>query len=97
LACQSSPGEKEEWEWRVCINFTDLNKACSKDSFLLPNRDQMVDATAGHELLSFMDAYSGTTKLRHPEDEDKTVFTIDRSIYCHRVIPFNLKNAGATF
>ncbi|KAK1563904.1 hypothetical protein Q3G72_034940 [Acer saccharum] len=51
--------KKKNGKWRVCIDFTDLNKACPKDSFPLPHIDMLVDATAGHELLSFMDAYSG--------------------------------------
>ena len=50
--------KKKNGKWRVCIDFTDLNKACPKDSFPLPHIDMLVDATAGHELLSFMDAYS---------------------------------------
>ena len=51
--------KKKNGKWRVCIDFTDLNKACPKDSFPLPHIDRLVDATAGHELLSFMDAFSG--------------------------------------
>ena len=51
--------QKKNGKWRVCIDFTDLNKACPKDSFSLPHIDMMVDATTGHELLSFMDAFSG--------------------------------------
>ncbi|KAL5543300.1 hypothetical protein UlMin_011010 [Ulmus minor] len=50
--------KKANGNWRVCVDFTDLNRACPKDSFPLPRIDQLVDATAGHELLSFMDAYS---------------------------------------
>ena len=51
--------EKPNGKWRTCVDFTDLNKACPKDSFPLPQIDQLVDAISGHELLSFMDAYSG--------------------------------------
>jgi len=52
----------------------------------------------GHELLSFMDAYSGYNQINmHPEDEDKTMFITDQGIYCYKVMPFRLKNAGATF
>ena len=50
---------KPNGKWRTCVDFTDLNKACPKDCFPLPRIDQLVDATAGHEVLSFMDAYSG--------------------------------------
>ena len=56
--------KKKNNQWRMCVDFTDLNKACSKDSFPLPRIDQLVDATAGHELLSFMDAYSGYNQIR---------------------------------
>ena len=51
--------EKKNGKWRVCIDFTDLNKACPKDPFPLPYIDVMVDATTAHELLTFMNAYSG--------------------------------------
>ncbi|CAA3002317.1 Hypothetical predicted protein, partial [Olea europaea subsp. europaea] len=54
--------KKYNGKWRVCINFTNLNKACPKDSFPLPRIDQLVDSTVGHELLSFMDASLATTK-----------------------------------
>jgi len=51
--------KKKNGKWIVCIGFTDLNKAYPKDSFPLPSIVQMVDATTGHELFNFMDAYSG--------------------------------------
>ena len=58
----------------------------------------MVDATTGHELLSFMDAFSGYNQiLMHPEDQEKTSFVTERSIFCYKVMPFGLKNAGATY
>ena len=50
--------KKSNGQWRVCVDFTDLKKACSKDSFPLPRIDQLVDAIVGHALLSFMDVYS---------------------------------------
>jgi len=55
--------KKANGKWRVCIDYSDLNKACPKDSFPLPRIDQLVDSTAGHELLSFMDAYSGYNQI----------------------------------
>jgi len=68
--------KKKNGKWRDCIDFTNLNEACPKDSYPLLRIDQLVDATAGHELLSFMDAYSGYNQIKmHPLDEDKTVFT----------------------
>ncbi|KAL5562028.1 hypothetical protein UlMin_031775 [Ulmus minor] len=55
--------KKANGNWRVCVDFTDLNRACPKDSFPLPRIDQLVDTTAGHKLLSFMDAYSGYNQI----------------------------------
>ena len=51
--------KKSNDKWRVCVDFTDLNKACPKDSFSLPRMDQLVDSAAGHKRMSFLDAYSG--------------------------------------
>jgi len=60
--------------------------------------DQLIEATTGHELLSFMDAYSGYNQIKmHPPNEVKTAFTTCRDIYCCKVIPFGLKNAGLPF
>ncbi|CAL9026172.1 unnamed protein product, partial [Prunus brigantina] len=84
--------------WRMCVDYTNLNRACIKDSFPLPRIDQLVDATAGHALLSFMDAYSGYNQIfMHPEDQAHTSFITDRGLYCYKVMPFGLKNAGATY
>ncbi|XP_020421233.1 uncharacterized protein LOC109949580 [Prunus persica] len=84
--------------WRMCVDYTNLNRACPKDSFPLPRIDQLVDATAGHALLSFTDAYSGYNQIfMHPEDQAHTSFITDRGLYCYKVMPFGLKNAGATY
>ncbi|KAI5335271.1 hypothetical protein L3X38_025404 [Prunus dulcis] len=84
--------------WQMCQDYTDLNKACPKDSFPLPRIDQLVDATAGHELLSFMDAYSGYNQIfMHPPDSEHTAFITDKGLYCYNVMQFGLKNAGATY
>ena len=55
--------KKPKGKWRTCVDFTDLKKACSKDSFLLQRIDQLVDVTLGHQLLSFIDAYSGYNQI----------------------------------
>ncbi|KAL5555088.1 hypothetical protein UlMin_037324 [Ulmus minor] len=90
--------KKANGNWRVCVDFTDLNRACPKDSFPLPRIDQLVDATAGHELLSFMDAYSGYNQIRmHEEDQEHTTFLTNQGLYCYKVMSFGLKNAGATY
>nr|KYP56990.1 Transposon Ty3-I Gag-Pol polyprotein [Cajanus cajan] len=89
---------KSSEKWRMCTNFIDLNKACPKDSYPLPNIDCLVDGASGYELLSFMDAYSGYNQIRmHPADEDKTAFIADQANYCYKVMPFGLKNAGASW
>lgn len=81
----------------MCVDFIDLNKACSKDSFPLPHIDLIVDFVAGHCMLSFMDTYSGYNQIRmYPNDEEKTLFITDKGLYCYSAMPFGLKNAGAT-
>ena len=90
--------KKPNGKWRICIDYTYLNKACPKNSFLIPRIDQLMDATAGHKFLSFMDAYSGYNQIRMcTEDEDKTAFTTDCGLYCYKVMMFGLKNAGAIY
>ena len=89
--------KKPNDRWRTFLDFTDLNKACPKDSFPLPRIDQLVDATSGHELLSFMDAYSRYNQIpMHVSDQEHTSFIIDHELYCYKVMPFGLKNAGVT-
>ncbi|XP_011083335.1 uncharacterized protein LOC105165873 [Sesamum indicum] len=79
-------------------NFTDLNKACPKDPYPLPRIDALVDSTAGYELFSMMDAYQGYHQIfMAEEDQSKTSFVTERGIYCYKVMPFGLKNAGATY
>ncbi|CAA0840982.1 Unknown protein, partial [Striga hermonthica] len=90
--------KKASGAWRLCIDFSDLNKACPKDSYPLPHIDYMVDATSGHELMSFMDAYSGYNQIpMDPEEAEHTSFYSDRGLYCYTMMPFGLKNAGATY
>ena len=80
------------------MDFTDLNKVCPKDSFLLTRIDQVVDATSGHQLLSFMDAYSGYNQIpMHVLDQEHTSFITDRGLYYCKEMPFGLKKAGTTY
>ena len=90
--------KKANGRWRMCVDFTDLNKACPKDPFPLPRIDQIVDSTAGCALLCFLDAYSGYHQISMGvEDEEKTAFTTPFGVFCYVKMPFGLKNAGATY
>ena len=85
-------------KWRVCVDYTDLNDACPKDNFPLPRIDQIVDASTEHRMLSFLDAFSGYHQIpMHPPDAKKTSFITPNGLYCYNVMPFGLKNAGATY
>jgi hypothetical protein len=83
---------------RVCVDYTSLNKHCPKDPFPLPRIDQIIDSTAGCARLSFLDAYSGYNQIKlKKEDEDKTAFITPYGVFCYQVMPFGLKNVGATY
>ena len=90
--------KKANGKWRMCVDFTDLNRACPKDSYPLPQIDNLVDLTARHELLSFMDAFSSYNQIRMEEtDQEKTFFFTSQGLFCYKVMPFGLKNAGAMY
>ena len=90
--------KKANGNWRMCVDFTDLNRACPKDSYLLPRIDTLVDSTTRHQLLSFMDAFSGYNQIRMDEsDQEKTSFITSQGLFCYKVMPFGLKNVGATY
>ena len=89
---------KKNKTWRMCVDYTSLNKACPKDPFALPRIDQVIDSTAGCELLSFLDAYSGYHQIKlNPADRIKTSFITPYGAYCYVNMPFGLKNVGATY
>ena len=88
---------KNNRKWRICVDFTDLNRACPKDSYPLPRIDTLVDSTARHELLSFMDTFSSYNQIKMEEDQEKTSFVTSQGLFCYEVMPFGLKNAGATY
>ena len=90
--------KKVSGKWRMCADFTDLNKACPKDSYPLLNIDALVDGASGCKMLSFLDAFSGYNQIKmHPRDESKTAFMTETCSYCYKVMPFGLKNTGATY
>ncbi|RDX80344.1 Retrovirus-related Pol polyprotein from transposon 17.6, partial [Mucuna pruriens] len=89
---------KANGKWRMCTDYTDLNKVCPKDPYPLPNIDRLVDNVSEFEFLSFMDAYSGYNQIKmHTDDEEKTAFITDGGAFYYKVMPFGLKNAGATY
>ena len=82
----------------MCVDFTDLNKACPKDNFSLPRIDQLMDSTAGHKLLKFIDVFSRCNQIKlAEEDQEKIAFITSQGFYCCKVMPFGLKNVGATY
>jgi hypothetical protein len=82
----------------MCIDYTNLNKACPKDPYPLPRIDQIVDSTSGCDLLSFLDAYSGFHQIQMSrKDRKHTTFVTVVGLYCYVVMPYGLKNALATF
>ena len=82
----------------MCVNYTDLKDACPKDSFPLPRIDQIVDSSVGHGMLSFLDAFFDYHQiLMYPLDAEKTSFITPHGLFCYNVMPFGLKNAGATY
>jgi hypothetical protein len=90
--------KKSNGKWRMCIDFTDPNKACIKDEFLLPRFDSLVDITATLELMSLLDCYSGYHQIwTRKEVRPKTSFITPSGIYCYLRMPEGLTNAGGSF
>jgi len=90
--------KKKTGKWRMCVDYTGLNKACPKDHFPLPRIDQIVDSTSGCEILSFLDAYSGYHQIAMKESNQlATSFITPYHSYCYVTMPFGLKNVGTTY
>jgi hypothetical protein len=90
--------KKDMNEWRMCNDYTDLNKHCPKDPFGLLQIDQVIDSTAGCDLLYFLDCYSGYYQIAiKKEDQEKTAFITPFDTYCYTTMSFGLKNVGATY
>ena len=90
--------KKTSEKWRVSMDFTNLNKACPKDPFPMPQIDQLVDATASHPRMSFLDAFQGYHQiLLALEDQEKTAFVMPIRNYHYNVMSFGLKNARSTY
>ena len=90
--------KKKSGKSRVCVDFTDQNKACPKDPFPMPRIDQLVDAMAGHPRMSFLDVFQGYHQIPLAlEDQEKTAFGTPTGNYHYKVMPFGLKNVGSTY
>jgi hypothetical protein len=90
--------EKPDGSWRMCIDYTSLNKACPKVEYPLPCICQIVNSTTSCEFLSFLDAYSGYHQISIAvDDEEKTTFITPFGIFCYTKMTFGLKNGGETY
>ena len=89
---------KKNGTWQICVDYTDLHKACPADPFALPHIDQIIDATAGCERLCFLDAYSGYHQIKMAvKDQEKKTFITPFGAFCYVSMPFGLKSAQATY
>ena len=90
--------KKSMGSWRMCVDFTDLNKTCPKNCYPLPRVDVLVDSTMGYEILCSLDAFKGYHQIgMSKEDQEKQAFFLDLGVYCYTTMPFGLKNARATY
>ncbi|GJY62598.1 reverse transcriptase domain-containing protein [Tanacetum coccineum] len=90
--------KKHDDSWRMCVDFKDLNKACLKDGYPLPEIDWKVESLCGFPFKCFLDAYKGYHQIQMAEeDEEKTAFITNQGIFCYTKMPFGLRNAGATY
>uniref|UniRef100_A0A2N9G8S6 Reverse transcriptase domain-containing protein n=1 Tax=Fagus sylvatica TaxID=28930 RepID=A0A2N9G8S6_FAGSY len=89
---------KKDGKVRMCVDYRDLNRASPKDNFPLPHIDTLVDNTATNAVFSFMDGFSGYNQIKMAEeDKSKTAFVTHWGTFVYDVMPFGLKNAGATY
>nr|GEZ37097.1 reverse transcriptase domain-containing protein [Tanacetum cinerariifolium] len=90
--------KKHDGNWRMCVDFTDLNKACPQDCYPLPEIDWKVESLCSYPFKCFLDAYKGYRQIQLAElDDEKTAFHTGQGVYCYTKMPFGLKNAGATY
>ena len=90
--------KKANGKWQMCVDYTNLNKACPRDAYPLPNIDRLVDGVAGNKVLNFLDAYSNYNQIpMATSDMNKAAFITNDANYFYKVMPFGLKNAGATY
>jgi hypothetical protein len=89
---------KKNRKWKMCTDFTDLNKCYPKDDFPLTRIDQIIDSASGYDMMALLDYFSGYHQiLLRREDEEKTSFITPFGMYCYMRMPEGLCNAGPTF
>ncbi|GJT77577.1 reverse transcriptase domain-containing protein [Tanacetum coccineum] len=90
--------KKHDASWRMCVDFTDLNKAYPQDCYPLPEINWKVESLCGYPFKCFLDAYKGYHQIQMAkQDEEKTAFHMSHGVYCYSKMPFGLKNDGATY
>nr|GEV10753.1 reverse transcriptase domain-containing protein [Tanacetum cinerariifolium] len=90
--------KKHDGSWRMCVDFTDLNKAYPHDCYPLLKIDWKVESFCDYPFKYFLDAYKGYHQIQKAkQDEEKTVFHTSHGVNCYTKIPFGLKNARATY
>ena len=92
------PVKKKNGQIRCCVDFWNLNKACPKDEFPLPNMDMLIDSAVGHAMFSFMDGFSSYNQIRmSSKDAAKMAFQTPIGNFYYTIMPFGFKNAGAIY
>ncbi|GJZ77741.1 reverse transcriptase domain-containing protein [Tanacetum coccineum] len=90
--------KNHDGSWRMCVDFTNLNKACLQDCYPLSEIDWKVKSLCGYPFKYFLDAYKGYHQIQMAEsDEEKMAFHTSQGVYCYTKMPFGLKNVGATY
>ncbi|GJS84100.1 reverse transcriptase domain-containing protein [Tanacetum coccineum] len=90
--------KKHDDSWRMCVDFKDLNKACPKNGYPLPEKDWKVKSLCGFPFKCFLDANKGYHQIKMAkEDEEKTTFITSQVVFCYSKMPFGLRNSGATY
>ena len=90
--------KKPDGSWRMCVDFKNLNAACPKDFYPLPNIDEKIDSVTAAQFKCFLDAYKGYHQIQmNPNDEEKTAFYTNQGTYCYTKMPFGLKNTPTIF
>ena len=89
---------KKDGKVCMCVDYKDLNRASPKDDFPLPHIYVLVDNTTQHKVFSFMYGFFGYNQIKMaPKDMEKTTFVTQWGTFCYKVMPFGLKNVGATY